>query len=551
MKTDNNTTSIPQNRLLLVSFFEGSCVMVAELAGGKMLAPYYGTSLYVWASTLALTLGGLTAGYYIGGELSKRDLDKRQKTLFFTLAIASALVIVMPMLAKFIMQRTLDMSFLTGVIVSQLFFLMPPILGMGMVSPMLISLIAEKNDSGKAAGLVYAISTLGGVIATLLTGFWLVPLVGITMPCIVMGSLLFLLTVLILRPKQKLALGVLLLLLIPSFFFFNNSQKPETDKYKILYHNEGMLGQVKVVDFSYTTRGQIKKDLDTRVMLVNHNWQTWIDKANPDFSFLYYTYFTNAVISSLPKGSKALLIGLGGGTVARQMEHYDVDYDAVEIDGRLPMLAEKYFGLKHAVANTVVDDGRHYINVCKKRYDLIIIDALLGENIPSHLLSVECFTKLQDLLTNNGKIFVEFDGISDADNGTAQKLLYNTIQKAGYNCRIFSSFPGKTNFDFMYVATKGKENSYDTAQIKTDFYFPLVGQLNTFEITHLIDKSKVVSSIAMQHNATPLDIDVKGIITDDNPLLDFYLKDRMVAFRQEYLGEYNHEFIEDGMSFFR
>jgi predicted membrane-bound spermidine synthase len=525
---------IDRNKLLLLSFFEGSCVMVAELAGGKMLAPFYGTSLYVWASTLALTLGGLTIGYYVGGELSKRDLAARQKALFITLATASALVIIMPMLANFIMSRTLDMSFLTGVIVSQLFFLVPPILGMGMVSPLLIGLIGEHNNSGKAAGLVYAISTLGGVIATMLTGFWLVPVVGISMPCIVAGALLFVLTLVILRPKAKIAAGVLLLLLVPAFFFYNSRQHSETDKYKILYHTEGMMGQVKVLDFTYTADAKQKIEIPARVMLVNHNWQTWINRDDPDFSFLYYTRFTKAVISSLPKGSRALLIGLGGGTVARQLEHHDIAYDAVEIDGRLPELAEKYFGLKKAVANTAVDDGRHFVNVCKQRYNLIIIDALLGDNIPSHLLSKECFEKLKDLLTNDGKIFVEFDGIGAEDDGMAQQLLYNTFNNSGYSCRVFSSYPNRTDYDVMYVATKNKENSYDTAQIVKDAYYPISGRLSQFEITN-----KLTNPTA-------------DIITDDNPVLDFYLKDRMVAFRHDdFLAKYNAEFLDDNIPFFR
>ncbi|MBS1773770.1 MAG: fused MFS/spermidine synthase [Bacteroidetes bacterium] len=535
----NNTSpaaaSLSQQRLLILSFFEGSCVMVAELAGGKMLAPYYGTSLYVWASTLALTLGGLTLGYYIGGELSKREIDSRKKTLFTILAVASALVLVMPMLADFIMKRTLDMSFLTGVIISQTVFLLPPVMGMGMVSPLLISMIAEHNNSGKAAGLVYAVSTLGGVIATMLTGFWLVPLVGIAKPCIVIGAVLFLLSIIILGPKKKITSAAVLLLLIAASFSYNyRMANAETDKYKILYYSEGIMGQVKVVDFQYTdTKHNV--DIPSRVMLVNHNWQTWTSRKDQNFSFLYYTRFTRTVISSMQPGSRALLIGLGGGTVARQMERYNVSYDAVEIDGRLPELAEKYFGLKHAVENTVVDDGRHYVNVCKKKYDLIIIDALLGENIPSHLLSKECFAQLNTLLNPNGKIFVEFDGIEDGGDGTAQQLLFNTIKDAGYNCRVFSSYPGKTSFDMMYVAVPQTSRNvvYDTAQIVTDSYYPLAGEMKKFEVTNMMPNS------------------TDNIITDDKPVLDFYLKDRMLAFRESYLSNYAAEFLEDKMPFFK
>lgn len=533
MKNDKNTASpvLSQKKLLALSFVEGSCVMVAELAGGKMLAPFYGTSLYVWASTLAITLGGLTMGYYIGGELSKRDLAARKKALFLTLAVASALVIIMPVWANFIMQRTLDMDFLTGVIISQLFFLLPPIVGMGMVSPMLISMIAENNQSGKAAGLVYAVSTLGGVIATMLTGFWLVPLVGISIPCVVVGALLFLLSIIILRPSNKLAPLALVILLIPSVFFIYGTHFDNSDKYKVVYYSEGMLGQVKVVDFTYTGRNRDSSyNITSRVMLVNHNWQTWVDKKSDTFSFLYYTRFTRAIISSLPKGSNALLIGLGGGTVARQMERYDVNYNAVEIDGRLPHLAEKFFGLKKAVANTVVDDGRHYVNVCKKKYDLIIIDALLGENVPSHLLSLECFQHLKTLLTPNGKIFIEFDGVNEDETGIAQSALKNTLEKAGYHCRTFSSFPQRTDYDMMYVATKDGATSYDTAQIIPDYYYPFHGPLKTFEVT--------------LPNATT------DIVTDNNPSLDYYLRDRMVTFRQKYLLNFNKDFLDDQMPFF-
>jgi spermidine synthase len=522
--------AVPVNNkaLLTLSFVEGCSVMVAELAGGKMLAPYYGTSLYVWASTLAITLGGLTLGYYLGGEWSKKELPERRKKLFQTIAIASALVIIMPALANFIMERTLDMSFLTGLVVSQLVFLFPPILGMGIVSPLLISLLGENNNSGKAAGLVYAVSTLGGVIATLLTGFFLVPVLGIAIPCVVIGALLFLLNIFILRPGKKIVAAGGLLLLLPSLYFIKTTREDLSDKYKVLYHTEGMLGQVKVVDFNYTVAG---KQYEARTMLVNNNWQTWVDKNDFNFSFLYYTRFTKAVISAMPANSRALLIGLGGGTVAKQLESRNVDYDVVEIDGRLPMLAEKYFGLKHAIKNTVIDDGRHYINVCKKKYDLIIIDALLGDKVPSHLLSVESFVKLKNLLNTNGKVFIEFDGIAEGTDGTAQQALLNTVKKAGYQAKTYSPLPGTFKYDVMYLLTLNNNTSYDTAHTVADSYYPISRPLNQFEM--------------------PLETNIETVITDDNPSLDYFLRERKVAFRENEVYEHIRDFTDDGVPMFR
>ncbi len=530
---------ISREKLLFLSFFEGSCVMVAELAGGKMLAPFFGTSIYVWASTLAVTLGALTIGYYLGGEYSKKGHEKRQRALFFTLAIASALVILMPVIANFIMQRTIEMSFLTGLVISQLFFLFPPILGMGMVSPMLIGLIGENSDSGKAAGLVYAISTLGGVIATLIVGFWLIPVIGISIPCVSVGVALFVLTILILRPDKSMltkSVPLLLLPLVASVAFIINSGNRQTDKYSVLYHTEGILGQVKVVDFDYTDR-RINRVIKSRVMLVNHNWQTWVDTKNKDFSFLFYTHFSRAVISGIPRNGRVLIIGLGGGTLARQCEDYGIAYDAVEIDGRLPALAEKYFGLKSAVANTAIDDGRHYVNVCKTKYDLIIIDALLGDSIPSHLLSAECFDKLKDLLQPFGKIFIEFDGIDKEDpEGFAQQLVYNTITQSGLNCRLFSSLPGgATHADIMFIASKEPNNAYDTVAVEKDFYFPFANNLKAFEVT-----APFVQNLS-----------TRKLITDDSQSLDYYMRERDINFRTKYLLTYNEEFIEDNMAFFR
>lgn len=523
MDKSNNDIGIQYWKLLILSFTEGSCVMVAELAGGKMLAPFYGTSLYVWASTLAITLGGLAIGYYLGGILCNNIIAKRKKHLFYTLAAASALVIIMPVWANFIMKATLSFSFITGLVLSQLSFLLPPVLGMGMVSPLIISLLSEGRNSGNAAGMVYAISTLGGVIATLLTGFWLVPVIGISIPCIIAGALLFLLSVIFLGRQKVVSAAFVLLFVVPSLMFVHNAFSPATDKYNILCHKEGILGDVKVIDF------HARDNMTTRVLLVNHNWQTWINRDQPSYSFLYYTHFTNAIISSLPKSSTALLIGLGGGTVAKQLEAHNVVYDAVEIDGRLPEIAQEYFGFK-GTGNVFVDDGRHYINICKKKYDLIIIDALLGENIPSHLLSMECFNSLKNILAQNGKIFIEFDGIGEHETGKAQRLLAHTIKKSGYNCQLFSSVAPDLDGDVMYLASLGTVNDFDTAYIHSDAYFKSDGPLKNFKIS--------------------LDNEPDELLTDNNPAIDFYLRQRMVDVRDELLKKENISFLQDDMIFY-
>lgn len=164
--------------LLTASFVEGGAVMAVELISAKMIAPYYGQSLYVWATVIALTLGGLTTGYFLGGMISEKSPD--QKTMFKIYLLSAILTGLMPIVGKLIMSATLGLGLKAGIVISCLFFLYPPLTCFGMISPMIIRLVStDVQTVGKSAGTVYSISTLGGIIATFSMGFYLIPFQGL------------------------------------------------------------------------------------------------------------------------------------------------------------------------------------------------------------------------------------------------------------------------------------------------------------------------------------------------------------------------------------
>ncbi|HRD40758.1 MAG TPA: fused MFS/spermidine synthase, partial [Bacteroidia bacterium] len=84
--------------IYIVSFFEGAAVMATELCGSKLIAPYFGSSLYVWAAVIAITLGSLAAGYFYGGKLSEKN--DRVKKLSLVLLIAALYMGAMPFIAN-------------------------------------------------------------------------------------------------------------------------------------------------------------------------------------------------------------------------------------------------------------------------------------------------------------------------------------------------------------------------------------------------------------------------------------------------------------------
>lgn len=164
--------------LFIISFIEGSALMAAELISAKVMAPYYGSSLYVWTSVFVCTLSGLAAGYFLGAKVSLKPRPIR--FLPYILGFSTLYFLVMSPLAGFMMEITLGMPIRVGSLVSVLVFLFPLLLAFGMVSPLIIKILTENPEfSGENAGKIYTISTLGGILTTLLFGFYFIPGLGI------------------------------------------------------------------------------------------------------------------------------------------------------------------------------------------------------------------------------------------------------------------------------------------------------------------------------------------------------------------------------------
>jgi predicted membrane-bound spermidine synthase len=181
--------------LFLVLLIEGGALMAVELIGAKLIAPFYGNSLYVWAAVLSTTLGGLTIGYYTGGNLSSKHPN--QKTLIKIIAVSALLVLAMPTVSGVVMEATLGLELRTGIVLSCILFLTPPLIAFGMVGPMVVRLLTDKVENvGRVAGTVYFTSTVGGIITTFLFGFYLIPFWGLKMSSYLTGGALAILPLL-------------------------------------------------------------------------------------------------------------------------------------------------------------------------------------------------------------------------------------------------------------------------------------------------------------------------------------------------------------------
>jgi predicted membrane-bound spermidine synthase len=212
--TDNRTLNRATSWLYLTVFLTGASVMVIELLGTRLIAPFYGASLYVWSSLISVTMIALAIGYFVGG----RWADHAQRTgLSLIIALSGLFTLLIPWATRSVLLATDPLGLRGGAFVSALVLFSPSLTMLGMVSPFAIKLATIRLEGiGTSSGSIYAVSTVGSVIGTLLLGFFLFPWVGSRQILVSLGLILLLLAIAVAIYEQKMfARTIAVLLIVP------------------------------------------------------------------------------------------------------------------------------------------------------------------------------------------------------------------------------------------------------------------------------------------------------------------------------------------------
>jgi predicted membrane-bound spermidine synthase len=486
--------------LLLLSFLEGGAVMACELLGARITAPFFGNSLYVWAAVLGITLCALMTGYYLGGLLSHRW--RRAGVVYAVLALAGLALALMPALGRGVMPSTLALPVQWGATLALLCFLFPPLMLMGAVSPLIVQQLQRDSAAGgRAAGTVFAVSTLGGIVSTFAMGFYLLPEFGIRWPAFAYGTALIAFSLPPLLGPWWRGLVLSLVLALCGYLLLLRAPDADAGPVRVLHQSEGILGQLRVIEQPYLARSGAT--VTVRALLVNNYAHTLIDNAHPARSMWDYPQYMSALASRYPAGSAALLLGLGGGTLYKQLTALGLDTDAVELDARVADVAQRYFHLQPD-ARVIVDDARHYLNVTDKRYALLAVDLFLNETPPSHVLTREALTRMRQVLTPGGMILINFYGYVSGERGRALGAVVATLQAAGLQVRV--------------LATPGSEGARNLVLMATADAMPLSDPASRADPELLQQlSSAVVDPAAIQVAGAP-------VLTDErSPLEKLYL----------------------------
>jgi len=412
--------------LYLTVFVTGAVILVLEILGTRIVAPYYGTTIYAWSSLIGVTLMALSLGYYSGGRLA--DRKPKVEFLYSIVFLAALSIVVIPLIMDSVLVGVNFLGPRFGALMSAALLFAVPLFLLGMVSPYAIKLKTKDMERvGVTAGNLYGVATVGSFVGAILAGFYLIPNLGINSITYLMGGLL----VLVVAPygvtsgKKLFSVGVVLMFLLVVMIPQIMSADVSDDDVRVIYETESPYASLKVVDYD------INPTHTFRYLLVDGATHTEYDLEKKEFNFNYLRLLEK-IKDYRPDAKSLLVVGLGGGGIEQKFEGFEID--TVELDPKVVDIAREYFDFE---GDVIIDDGRHYIKNTDKKYDLIALDVFNGYSIASNLLTKEAFTETKAVLPEDGILVINSHGW---DNDELSKSIYKTLSEV---------------FDYVYVKAMG------------------------------------------------------------------------------------------------
>ncbi|PLX26140.1 spermidine synthase [Candidatus Parcubacteria bacterium] len=455
--------------LELVVFTSGAVVMVFEVVGSRVVSPYIGNSIFVWTSLIGIILGSLSLGYWLGGKLSDKKANvKTLSWIIFTSAILISFITLIKEPTLIFLQNIIGDFKLRTVLSTITLFSLPSVF-LGMVSPYAVKLkINSLETSGSTVGNLYAISTIGSIVGTFAAGFWLIPTLGTTKILLLISLTLILVSILLFTQKG-IILKIYMLTLIASSLLIINTVEAEK-----LSHN------FIDVDTSYS-RVIIRDTIDHRTkkeirrMSIDGNASSAMFLENDDLVFEYTKYYDLAKHFN-PNFKTSLLLGGAAFSYPKYYlrEYADASMDVIEIDPKVTELAKKYFRLEESPRlNIFHEDGRTFLNMTEKKYDVVFGDAFDSYySLPYQLTTQEVIQKTYDILNDGGVTLVNIISAIEGDKGKflrAQYATYKSIFPYVYIIPVANPDDGSDIQNLMLVALKGDvPPSFESDDIETN-----------------------------------------------------------------------------------
>jgi spermidine synthase len=420
--------------LIITAIICGAQVMVVEVLGSRVIGPFFGVSLFVWTSLIAVTLIALAAGYAVGGIFA--DRKSTPDYLYGIILLSGLLVLLIPPLKGTVIKACQPLGLRLGTFVSASLLFGPSLFFLGCVSPYVVKVAArEMRNIGRTVGVFYAVSTIGSVMGTVLTGFVLIAYFGVNRIFIFVGVMLIALSAgyfLAFRRKWLFLIFLIIPFLTPHKEELTTKTLPNGTWVSERFSKDSYYGKVKVVDYSFSI-------FNTRELVIDGLVQGRIDKYTGAMAFPYLYMMHILPLSINPDGQKCLMIGLGAGILPMMYEKNGVVTDVVDIDPLIVDVASKYFGFKPS-GDVVISDARYFLTRSINKYDYILLDVFSGDTTPGHVLSLEAFELMRKHLTDRGILAINMVGSLKKDTFITASVI-KTLKEVFDTVEIYLTSP--------------------------------------------------------------------------------------------------------------
>ena len=300
----------------------GASVLALEILGTRLIGPYYGVSLYLWSALIGVTLAALSTGYAVGGRLV--DSGRGSGVFSLIIGLAGLWIVTIPWLRLPILNLMEPAGLRAAVLVTSLVLFFPPLALLGMVSPFAVRMKTKHIDHvGRTAGNLAALSTIASVAAALLTGFVLVPNMGVTRLTVLIGMLLIVTAVIGVAVTSRRRSTAMAAILATAAAWGAVRSVPAA----------GSNLPTGVISVEYSAYGEIRvaEKNGLRFLIIDGGVHT-IAEPGTWVSGLPYVDVLEIAKTFHEEPGSLLLVGLGGGSVVKNFARDGWKIDAVEID---------------------------------------------------------------------------------------------------------------------------------------------------------------------------------------------------------------------------
>ncbi len=436
----------------VAAFLAGAVLLGVEIAASRVLAPFFGNSLFVWGALIGVVLAGLAVGYWVGGALA--DRFPRAELLVAAIVLGAGGVLAIPFLDQAVLEAVVDWDpgpRANPLLASVLLFGAPSIV-LASVTPIAVRLRAsEVARLGRAAGRLFSVSTVGSIAGTFATSFWLVPELGTDQVLAVGAAVLFAAAAIVALSERLVAGSLLALGATAAAAFAVASLAPDTGGERLsaaaarnwspVYRLRGNPASLPEVDYS-GAKVVFRKDTryhqlavieesGMRTLRFGSSYQSEMYVDQPFRTAFDYTDYFFLGPAYKPDTRRMLFLGLGGGSAPKRVwrDFPELKLQVVELDPVVVDVAHRFFAVPdHPRLPIAVSDARQYLDRHPERWDVIAVDTFYEDGVPFHLTTRQFLELARERLTPGGVVVTNVIGSIRGEGSRLFRALYRTYR---------------------------------------------------------------------------------------------------------------------------